>query len=527
MASLLTGATQQFTATAEMSDGSTSTTGFSWSVEGGGAVSVSGLYTAPSTSQETPATITATKGGKKGTATIVKVIDPAMIASKGPITGKIGGNTTEFTTMFTATHSTYSDYNFAVTPTSAGTVNGSGVFVLDNNASGTVTVKATHKTQTSVTATTSFTGVVAKASIQSKGPVTTALVGGDAVAFTTMFTPTNSTASDYTVTIDPTANGTYSSGSVTLSASASGSTVVTATHKTQPGVVETCTLSNITPKATLTGKTVTGKMGEDTVTFAEMFTSNKPASEFSYVVTPSTNASVNVNTGLLTLTNNASGNYAVKATHKVQTSVTATANVNGVVPKPDIRASELPPQVGGSQLNFGVMFLFGNSSPSDYTVTITPAEAGTVDPTDGDVTLALDPGDELISVKAVHKTIPSVQATCSFTATPKLLGLVASQVTNTVVVGDPENPLATDTITITDSAQPGVVRFDSVPQGAIVGKLVYDVEGTDASLMELSLSGQVLTITLSAPITSEDTKVTVRTDPGSNVFRTYIVKSGA
>ncbi|WBF05044.1 major capsid protein [Escherichia phage vB_EcoP_YF01] len=527
VASLLTGATQQFTATAEMSDGSTSTTGFSWSVEGGGAVSVSGLYTAPSTSQETPATITATKGGKKGTATIVKVIDPAMIASKGPITGKIGGNTTEFTTMFTATHSTYSDYNFAVTPTSAGTVNGSGVFVLDNNASGTVTVKATHKTQTSVTATTSFTGVVAKASIQSKGPVTTALVGGDAVAFTTMFTPTNSTASDYTVTIDPTANGTYSSGSVTLSASASGSTVVTATHKTQPGVVETCTLSNITPKATLTGKTVTGKMGEDTVTFAEMFTSNKPASEFSYVVTPSTNASVNVNTGLLTLTNNASGNYAVKATHKVQTSVTATANVNGVVPKPDIRASELPPQVGGSQLNFGVMFLFGNSSPSDYTVTITPAEAGTVDPTDGDVTLALDPGDELISVKAVHKTIPSVQATCSFTATPKLLGLVASQVTNTVVVGDPENPLATDTITITDSAQPGVVRFDSVPQGAIVGKLVYDVEGTDASLMELSLSGQVLTITLSAPITSEDTKVTVRTDPGSNVFRTYIVKSGA
>lgn len=424
-----------------MSDGSTSTTGFNWSVEGGGAVSVSGLYTAPSTSQETPATITATKGGKTGTATVQSVFEPATIEAKANITGKVGGSTTAFTTMFTATNSVAEDYSFVVSPTSAGSVSTAGVFTLSNNASGTVTVKATHKTQIGVEATVTFTGVTAK--------------------------------------------------------------------------------------ATITGKTVTGKIGEDTVTFAEMFTSNKPASEFNYVVTPNTNTSMNVNTGLLTLTNNASGNYEVKATHKVQTSVTATANVNGVVPKPDIRASELPPQVGGSLLNFGVMFLFGNSSPSDYTVTITPAEAGTIDPADGDVTLALDPGDEMISVKAVHKTIPSVQATCSFTATPKLMGLVASQVTNTTVVGAPENPLATDTITITDSAQPGVVRFDGVPQGALTGKLMYDVEGTDAGLMELSLSGQVLTVTLSAPITSEDTKITMRTDPASTIFRTYIVKSGA
>lgn len=510
-----------------MSDGSTSTTGFNWSVEGGGAISVSGLYTAPSTSQETPATITATKSSKKGTATVVKVIDPATIESRGPITGKIGGNSTAFTTMFTATNSTYSDYDFVITPTSAGTINGSGVFTLSDTASGTVTVKATHKTQTSVTATTTFTDVAAKAGILSKGPINTAFVGGDVIAVSTMFTFINSVADDYTITVSPTANGTYSNGSVTLAANASGSTVVKAIHKTQGNAAEDCTLTNITPKATLTGKTVTGKMGEDTVTFAEMFTSNKPASEFNYVITPNTNVSINVSTGLLTLTNNASGNYAVKATHKVQTSVTATANVNGVVPKPDIRASELPPQVGGSLLNFGVMFLFGNSSPSDYTVTITPAEAGTIDPANGDVTLALDPGDEMISVKAVHKTVPSVQATCSFTATPKLMGLVASQVTNVSVVGAPENPLATDTITITDSAQPGVVRFDGVPQGALTGKLMYDVEGTDAGLMELSLSGQVLTITLSAPITSEDTKLTMRTDPASTIFRTYIVKSGA
>ncbi len=140
-----------------MSDGSTSTTGFSWSVEGGGAVSVSGLYTAPSASQETPATITATKGGKTGTATVQSVFEPATIVTRGPITGKIGGSTTAFTTMFTATNSTFSDYEFLITPPSAGSFNPSGVFTLGDNTSGTVTVKATHKTQTSVTATTTIT----------------------------------------------------------------------------------------------------------------------------------------------------------------------------------------------------------------------------------------------------------------------------------------------------------------------------------------------------------------------------------
>ena len=252
-----------------MSDGSTSTTGFSWSVEGGGAVSVSGLYTAPSASQETPATITATKSSKKGTATINSIYEPATIVSKGPITGKIGGSTTAFTTMFTATNSAFSDYEFVITPPSAGSFNGSGVFTLSDNASGTVTVKATHKTQTSVT------------------------------------------------------------------------------------------------------------------------------------------------------------------------------------------------------------------------------------------------------------------ATATITATPKLTGLVLSSVTNTTVTGSPTTPAESDTITITDSGVAGVARVDGVPQGALTGALAYDVEGTDSSLMTVDLTSNVLTITLSAPITSEDTKITIRTNPGSDIFRTYTVKSGA
>lgn len=508
-----------------MSDGSISTTGFNWSVEGGGAISVSGMYTAPSTSQETPATITATKSSKKGTATVVKVIDPATIESRGPITGKIGGNSTAFTTMFTATNSTYSDYNFVITPTSAGTINGSGVFTLSDTASGTVTVKATHKTQTSVTATTTFTDVAAKAGITSKGPIDTAFVGGGAIAITVMFNFINSVPEDYNITVSPTANGSYSNGTVTLTNNASGSTVVKAIHKTQGNAAEDCTLTNVSPKATLSAKTVTGKIGGGTVTFAEMFTSNYTAGNFNYVVTPSATATINTTTGLLTLSDSASGSYTVKATHKAQTSVTATANITGVVPKATITAKTVGDKVGGDVVPFADMFT-SNSAATNFNYVVTPVDAGTVD-SSGNFTLADDPGDEAITVKATHKTQVSVTATCSISATPKLIGLVASHVTNTTVVGAPENPLATDTITITDSAQPGVVRFDGVPQGALTGKLMYDVEGTDAGLMELSLSGQVLTITLSAPITSEDTKVTMRTDPASTIFRTYIVKSGA
>ena len=512
-----------------MSDGSTSTTGFNWSVEGGGAVSVSGLYTAPSASQETPATITATKSSKKGTATVNSIYEPATIVTRGPITGKIGGSTTAFTTMFTATNSAFSDYEFVITPPSAGSFNLSGVFGLDDNASGTVTVKATHKTQPSVTATTSFTGVAAKAGILSKGPITTAFVGGGAIAITVLFNFINSVADDYTITVSPTANGSYDNGTVTLTDNASGSTVVKAVHKTQPSATETCTLSNVSPKASLTAKTVTGKIGGDTVTFADLFTAtNSSASNYTLVANPSNMAtSVDANTGLVTLAANATGNVTIKATHKTQTSVTATGTISGVVSKATITGKSLTGKVGGDVISFTDMFT-SNKPASEFTYVLTPTgEVGTINTTTGALTLNLAPTDELMSVKATHKTQTSVTATTTITATPKLMGLVLSSVTNTTVTGSPDLPSVTDTITITDSGVAGVARVDGVPQGSVTGALMYDVEGTDTSLMTVDLTSNVLTITLSAPITSEDTKVTIRTNPGSDIFRTYIVKSGA
>ena len=314
-----------------MSDGSTSTTGFNWSVEGGGAVSVSGLYTAPSTSQETPATITATKGGKSGTATVLSVFEPATIEAKANISGKVGGSTTAFTTMFTATNSSAEDYSFVVSPTSAGTVSAAGVLTLSNDATGTVTVKATHKTQSGVEATITFTGVVAKAAIT--GKTVTGKVGGDTVTFAELFTATNSSAEDYSFVVSPTSAGTVSAaGVLTLSNDATGTVTVKATHKTQSGVEATITFTGVVAKAAITGKTVTGKVGGDTVTFAELFTAtNSSAEDYNFVSSPpEMTSSIDESTGLVTLAAGATGDVTITATHKTQTSVTATATITVV-----------------------------------------------------------------------------------------------------------------------------------------------------------------------------------------------------
>ena len=231
-----------------MSDGSTSTTGFNWSVEGGGAVSVSGLYTAPSASQETPATITATKGGKTGTATVQSIFEPATIEAKANITGKVGGSTTAFTTMFTATNSSATNYNLVATPSGMTTsINpDTGLVTLANNATGDITVTATHKTQTSVTATGTISGVVPKATITAK--TVEAKVGGDVVPFADMFT-SNTAATNFNYVVTPTAAGTVdSSGSLTLADDPGAETVtVKATHKSQTTVTATCSIP-ATPK---------------------------------------------------------------------------------------------------------------------------------------------------------------------------------------------------------------------------------------------------------------------------------------
>lgn len=64
--------------------------------------------------------------------------------------------------MFTVNDSVAADYSFDVLPSTAGTVSAAGVLTLATDASGDVTVTATHNTVSSVTATCEFTGVTPK-----------------------------------------------------------------------------------------------------------------------------------------------------------------------------------------------------------------------------------------------------------------------------------------------------------------------------------------------------------------------------
>lgn len=335
MASLLTGATQQFTAEAELSDGSTSTTDFDWSVAGGGAISVSGLFTAPGSPQTADITVTATLKDVSGTAVISEIKapipDPASIAVTG---GGLTGDTLTITvpdaTNLTASVSPAGapqGVTWEIADPTKATVTTAGRVTAVTAGSTTLTVKSSTKPTV-----TKVINVVIQApapTIVAKAPIT-GKVGGSTTAFTTMFTATNSTFSDYEFLVNPPSAGTVStSGVLTLSNDATGTVTVKATHETQSGVEATVTFTGVVAKAAITGKTVTGKVGGDTVTFAELFTAtNSSAEDYNFVSSPpEMTSSIDESTGLVTLAAGATGDVTITATHKTQTSVTATATI--------------------------------------------------------------------------------------------------------------------------------------------------------------------------------------------------------
>lgn len=369
--------------------------------------------------------------------TINSAVKPTIVGKT--VNGKVGGDKVFFTEMFTS-NTASSSFAYTITPNTDVSINTTtGVLTLGDSASGTYTVVATHRTQPDVTATATATiaNVVPKASIVSKGPIDTAFVGGGLIAITVMFNFINSAMEDYNITVSPTSNGSYRNGGIYLTDNASGSTVITAVHKTQGNIVGSCTLSNVSPKAIINAKTQPGRVGGDTILFADLFSSNYTADSFNYV--------------------------------------------------------------------------------------LNPTEAGTVDAS-GNLVLAPDPGDELITLKATHKAQHTVTATCNIVATPELVGIVLQGVTNGVAVGDINLPSVTDSLTITDPNSPAVFRIDTVFQGALLGVATHSLAGSEISKIEsVVINGDLLTITLNEPLFSDDTSITIT---AGDVTRTYLLYSG-
>jgi hypothetical protein len=101
-ASIQTNLTQQFTASAVDQFNRAMTPTFAWSVSGGGVISTTGLFTAGSTAGG-PFTVTATSGGRSGTATVTVTAAPntaptvATPASGSP--NPVTGTTTNLTVL--------------------------------------------------------------------------------------------------------------------------------------------------------------------------------------------------------------------------------------------------------------------------------------------------------------------------------------------------------------------------------------------------------------------------------------------
>lgn len=172
-------------------------------------------------------------------------------------------------------------------------------------------------------------GDVVVPTITKKADVTGKFVG-DTVPFASLFTATGSTAADYDFTA--TNGGTVTTAGV-VTVTATGDTAVTAKLKADATIKATANITGVKAVPTIVKKAdVTGKKGGETVAFADLFTAtNSTAADYDFVVTPTAAATVAASTGLVTIAAATTGDFTVKATHKVKTTVTATASVTGVV----------------------------------------------------------------------------------------------------------------------------------------------------------------------------------------------------
>jgi hypothetical protein len=138
-ANVLTGAAQQFTATALDQNGSPMATQppFSWVVNGGGTISASGLFTAGSTAGG-QFTVTATSGGVTGTASVtVTSAPPDFSFSVSPSQQSVKqGSIATFNVSITLINSFSGSVNLSV----SGQPSGSTVTFTPNPASSTSTM---------------------------------------------------------------------------------------------------------------------------------------------------------------------------------------------------------------------------------------------------------------------------------------------------------------------------------------------------------------------------------------------------
>ena len=230
-ASMLTGGTQQFTATVTGS----SNTAVTWSATGG-SVSSSGLYTAPSSAGTYTVTATSAADTTKSASATVTVSAPVVALSISPTSASmLTGGTQQFTATVTGSSNT------AVTWSAAGgSVSSSGLYTAPSSA-GTYTVTATSVADTTKSASATVTVSVVAISIS---PTSVSLLAGGTQQFTPTVTGTTNTVVNWSAT-----SGTISYMGYYTAPSSAGTYTVTATSAADPTKSASATVTVSAPVA--------------------------------------------------------------------------------------------------------------------------------------------------------------------------------------------------------------------------------------------------------------------------------------
>lgn len=243
-ASLLTGGTQQFTATVSGS----SNTGVTWTASGG-SVSGSGFYTAPNSAGNFTVTATSVADTTKSASANITVTVPVVGVSLTPPAASVVVNgTQQFTATVTGTSNT------AVTWSATGGSISAGGLLTAPSSTGTLTVRATSVADTTKSASATVTVTATPVVLVAITPTSASISTNQTKQFTASVTGTGNTAVTWSATGGSvSASGLYSApgsaGTFTVTAtsvadnSKSASATVTVTAPVQHSVTLSWTAS--------------------------------------------------------------------------------------------------------------------------------------------------------------------------------------------------------------------------------------------------------------------------------------------
>ena len=203
-ASVQTGGTQQFTATAQDQLGQPMNPQptFGWSVDGGGAISQAGLFTAGGTPGG-PFTVTASTGGVNGTANVT--VSQAPVVTSITVSPATASVQTGGTQQFTATGKDQFGQpmnpqpNFSWTANGGGSIDQTGLFTAGSTAGGPFTVTAASG---GVSGTANVTVTQASADFSlTASPGNRSISGGSSTTYAVTITPVGGFAGSVSLSV--------------------------------------------------------------------------------------------------------------------------------------------------------------------------------------------------------------------------------------------------------------------------------------------------------------------------------------